>query len=157
MKRLLFLICLSGCSQGTFEFREHQELFGETVWHGFFKKTEMPPPVEWRTPECGLYKSVSGTYKYWGVWSYNVRSGKSADEPGETCRGGFYWLGGGVVVAQYPDDPTDWDTLIHEYIHAKAWLDFRGDADPLHNRLPWDELVTETYFDWIDVLKKRRG
>lgn len=130
---LLPIGLLGGCqSRGTFEPRPDQDVVERLVWRGLYGQQGPAPPTEWREPECG----TDGVL--WGVWSYGVRSGRSAHDAGVTCRRGFYWLGGGIVVSQAASDPvTDWRSVVHEWLHSVVWQKTNGDADLSHNRTDW--------------------
>jgi hypothetical protein len=116
---MVALLC--GCSVGSFEYLPGQDLANELIWKGMYGMSAEVPPTEWREPEC----TSNGNP---GIYSYNIHVPAA-------CVGGFYWLGGGVVVTR--KSHTDWQLLAHEWLHAKSWLDNSGDADTLHWRMDW--------------------
>jgi hypothetical protein len=114
---LWVVVCLvagTACQDGTPSVIEGQPEAEALVWYGVYKRTDSPPPVIWREPDCAGGIQIEG-----GV-----------------CTGGVYRLGGYIVIAKHPRWSIAMTTYSHELMHAIAHRDL-DDADPLHFRAPW--------------------
>jgi hypothetical protein len=114
---LWVVVCLvagTACQDGTSSVIEGQPEAEVLVWYGVYKRTDLPPPVIWKEPDCAGGIQIEG-----GV-----------------CSGGVYRLGGYLVIAKHQNWSIASTAYVHELMHAIAHRDF-DDADPYHFRAEW--------------------